>query len=493
MAVMPTHIYLAGEVREMDRRAIEEHQIPGYTLMYRAAECAFRTLRKRWPRARRVLVLCGAGNNAGDGYVVGRIARGEGLQVSVASLFDPAKLTGDAQIAWQTYRDSGGETIEWSPDLLEEADVVVDAILGTGLTRPLSGRALEIVAQVNSSGKPVLAIDVPTGLNADTGRVMGGAIRATVTVTFVGLKLGLYTGAGPAHTGEIVFDGLGIPGGLANEVPHAGRRISEALIKKILPRRRKDAHKGDFGHVLVVGGGAGMPGAAALAGAAALRVGAGKVTVAAWPDNVAAIGGVRPELMCRGVREGGDIADLARQADVIALGPGLGQDDWAQALFDACLTAGRPLVIDADGLNLLAKTNARSEDWILTPHAGEAARLLKVSPQDVQDERCLSLAKILERYGGVAVLKGAGSLVGRVGEVPWVCDRGNPGMATAGMGDVLTGVIAGVLAQCANQFDAARVGTFVHSAAGDVVAREGQRGLIAGDVIEALRTWVNPN
>ena len=488
---LPVRIYRSAQVRELDRLAIEELGIPGYTLMYRAGEAAFRALRRRWPRSRSLLILCGAGNNAGDGYVLARIARSKGMDVTVAALVDPEKLTGDAQIAWETYHASGGAVTEWEPEMLGKADVIVDAILGTGLARPLSDKPRELVDAVNAAGASVLAIDIPTGLHADTGRVMGAAIVADMTITFVGLKLGLYSGDAINHVGKIEFDDLGIPVQLTQRMPCAGRRIAEAHVIEALPPRPRTSHKGQNGHVLVVGGNTGMGGAAILAGSAALYTGAGRVTVATRPANVPAIHAARPELMCRGVGSAKDLESLLAAVDVAAIGPGLGTDDWAREMYRAIIDSDKPKVLDADALNLLAESPVKRDDWVLTPHPGEAARLNGGDVAHIQHDRFAAVAALLEKYGGTVVLKGAGSLVGHVGEAAWICDRGNPGMASPGMGDVLTGIIAAVAAQSGDLVAAARCGVFVHAAAGDDAARRGERGLIASDLFKHLATWVN--
>lgn len=491
MKDLPLRIYRASQVRELDRLAIEEHEIPGYTLMYRAGEAALSLLRKRWPWARRILVLCGAGNNAGDGYVLARLAQAERLHVMVVALFDPAKLHGDARIAWDTFHAAGGQVMDWDERLLEGAEVVVDAILGTGLTRPINGRSADLIHAVNRSGRPVLALDIPTGLCADTGNPLGAAIRADATITFVGLKLGLYTGEGLEYAGEVHFDDLGVSALLGDAQPCAGQRIDRALVRKLLPRRRRTAHKGEYGRVLCVGGGPSMPGAIRLTAEAALHAGAGLVTVATHPDHVGIVAGARAELMCHGVRDADDLAPLCEASDVIAIGPGLGRDAWAQGLFEVAQAAQRPLIVDADALNLLAQSPRRRDDWVLTPHPGEAGRLLRTEASGVQQERLGAVGRLLERYGGVIVLKGAGTLVGHVGDVPSICVHGNPGMAAPGMGDVLTGVIAGVAAQARNLFDSACVGVLVHALAGDDAARGGERGMLASDLFPHVRKWVN--
>lgn len=492
MRDLPSKIYRAAQVRQIDGLAIEGG-IPGYTLMCRAGKAALSELSRRWPKAKRLLILCGAGNNAGDGYVVARLGLESGYKPLVAALMNPEGLTGDARLAWQTYVQAGGRVVEWDSDLMAASDVVVDGILGTGIQRPLTGRPKQVVECINTTQLPVMALDVPTGLDADTGHVLGSAINADVTVTFVGLKLGLYTGAAWEHTGDIVFDDLDISASIRDSVHFAGTRIDENLIPQVLPQRKRIAHKGDCGRVLLIGGGDGMPGAIRLAGEAALFAGAGTVTVATRPEHVNTIVTCRPEIMCRGVSQGRDLDALLQRTDVVAIGPGLGQEKWGAELLRRVLDMPLlPLVVDADALNLLAKNPVKRSNWVLTPHPGEAARLLASDIGSVQQDRLGAVARLLEVYGGVVVLKGPGTVVARAGEGPWVCDRGNPGMAAPGMGDVLTGTIAGIAGQCGDLFDAARVGVFVHGASGDDgAAISGERGLIASDLFPHLVRWVN--
>ncbi len=486
--------YLPAQVREMDRTAIQDLGIPGYTLMCRAGEASFRLARSRFPNARHWLILCGAGNNAGDGYVIARLARAAGFDVSVAALHDPQQLAGDAATAWRTFRDGGASVVQLSQELLQRADLVVDAMLGTGLDRPLEGQYRHAVEAVNESGRAVLAVDIPTGLHGATGEVLGCAVQARLTATFVGLKQGFFLGEGPDHTGEILLDDLGIPAAALGHVGPTLRVFGSAELGRLLPARRPTSHKGRFGHVLVVGGNHGMGGAARMAGEAALRAGAGLVSVATRPGNVAAITGNRPELMCHGIEDARGLAALLGRASVLALGPGLGQDDWARQLWSRCLDAGLPTVIDADGLNLLAEGPQRAGNWILTPHPGEAARLLGMATSAVQRDRLGAVTALSSRYGGVAVLKGRCTLIARSGDLPYVIAAGNPAMATAGMGDVLTGLIAGLLAQAASgdALRSAAAGAYVHAMAGDAAAAGATRGLVATDLFAHLRPWLNP-
>jgi ADP-dependent NAD(P)H-hydrate dehydratase / NAD(P)H-hydrate epimerase len=494
MHPLPAGLFTAAVVRALDRRAIEQFDLPGYELMTRAGHATLNALRHRWPAARSVAVFCGPGNNGGDGYVVARIARAQGLLAHVVAVADPAGLQGDARHAFEEFAAAGGSTEPWhaSSQALVAGDVVVDAIFGTGLARPVAGPAADCIDRINAANRPVVAVDIPSGLHADTGHVLGHAVRADLTVTFIGRKLGCYLADGPDHAGAIVFDDLAVPLATYDHCTPALQLLDESVVAAALPRRGRTAHKGLAGHVLVVGGAPGMGGAARLAGEAALRAGAGLVSVATHPQSLSSLA-ARPELMTVALTEAADLEQALHRATIVAIGPGLGQSSWSRALFDLVLASHKPLIVDADALNLLAATPARREHWVLTPHPGEAARLLQSSAAAVQRDRCAALRELQARFGGTVVLKGAGSLVQGGGGAGWLCDRGNPGMAVAGMGDVLTGVIAGIAAQCGDIELAARAGVFVHASAGDRNAQSGgERGLLASDVIEQLRVGVNP-
>lgn len=495
MQPLPALVYPTAAVRAADRYAIEVLGIPGYTLMTRAGEAALTALRSQWPLARRLLVLAGPGNNGGDGYVVARFARAAGLDVTVAA---PAGLpaSGDAARAAADWSAAGGTVLPWTATLLERADLVVDALLGTGLARTVGAPLAEVVGALNASGRPLAALDVPSGLDSDTGEVRGVAVRAALTVTFVGLKPGLFLGSGPEHVGRLICDDLDVPPDAFAGAAPALRRIPESDLRALLPRRARTAHKGVNGRVLVVGGGPGMPGAVRLAGEAALRAGAGLVTIATWPVHAAALAAGRPELICLPAETPADIASALAAADVVAVGPGLGRTPWATRLLGAVWDSSKPLIVDADALNALAERPTKRAHWCLTPHPGEAARLLGLDIGAVQADRLAAARALASRYGGVAVLKGAGTLVAAGEAAPWVCERGNPGMAAAGMGDVLTGVIAAIAAQQPDALAAlgaaAAVGVLVHAQAGDLAARGGERGILASDLIAQLPACVNP-
>ena len=488
---LPIALYSTSQVRAIDARAIEMG-VPGYTLMKRAGEAALRYLRQRWPTAHRIVIVCGAGNNGGDGFVLGRFAQAAGLTVAVLSAVAPEKLRGDARQACDDFKASGGSLRPFAAERLAEGDVIVDALLGTGLQGEVRAELAEAIHAINASDQPIFALDVPSGLDSDTGMPHGETVRADCTVTFVGLKTGLFTGDGPEFAGTVTFDDLELaPPDSATFKPRL-ERIVDAEIQRALPRRRRAANKGDFGRVLIVGSGTGMPGASRLAGEACLRVGAGLVTVAVAPENVAAIAAGRPELICLPLADPNALVEAVDRADILAIGPGLGRTPWARAALDIVLRSEKATVVDADALNLIAETKCRARDnWILTPHPGEAGRLLGISTRETQGDRLRALDRLTERYGGTVVLKGAGTLVGSKGHISGLCERGNPGMASAGTGDVLTGTIAGILAQCRDIWLATRVGVLVHAMAGDAAARTGERGLLAGDVARELHTCVN--
>jgi NAD(P)H-hydrate epimerase len=490
MHQLPHHLYRADQVRELDRIAIEEQGILAAVLMERAGAAAFDALRAHFSDARTIAVVCGPGNNGGDGYVIARLARAAGLSVTVHAL-QPTR-GGAAAEAASRLRTSGASLAIYTGHALDGYDVIVDAIVGTGLDRELEGVYRDAVEAINASGSAVVAVDIPSGLHADSGRVLGVCVRADLTVTFIGLKQGMFTGAGRRHCGAIEYDSLGVPETVFARVDPAALRLSFDALKSLLGPRPADANKGDFGHVLVVGGDYGMMGAAVLAGEAALRTGAGLVTVATRAHHAAVVSASRPELMARGVEGAPDLAPLLERASVVAVGPGLGRSEWAQRLLGAVLESRLPLVADADALNLLAVEPINRDNWVITPHPGEAARMLQCAVADVERDRFRTVRDLQARHGGAVVLKGAGSLVCTPDGVIGVCDAGNPGMASGGMGDALTGVIAALMAQGVSLADAAGLGTVVHAEAGDRAAAQGERGLIASDLIAELRAVANP-
>lgn len=479
-------------MRALDRAAIDGG-IPGLTLMQRAGSAAWRLLRARWPAAGRIVVVCGPGNNGGDGWVVAELARRDGLTPVVVALGDHMVLGADAAAA-RTAALAADVAVSTSLDALAEAEVIVDGLFGIGLTREVQGEyraAIEAMNAGASRGVPLLALDIPSGLHADTGAVLGLAVRATATVTFIALKRGLVTGMAAEHVGALSVDALGTSPAIRQGIAVAARRVTARTRAALLPPRARAAHKGSHGHVLVVGGAPGYAGAARLAAEAALRTGAGLVSAAVHPACAAHLNLGRPEIMVHAVDGPRTLAPLLKRATVVAIGPGLAQDDWGAALFGAVCDVDLPRVLDADALNLLARDAQRRADWVLTPHPGEAARLLQCNTRDIAADRYAAAAALVARYGGVSVLKGAGSIVCGEEGVDVVAG-GNPGMASGGMGDVLTGVIAALRAQGLSAFDAASHGAALHAAAADAAAYAGgERGLLASDLFDPLRRSVN--
>ncbi len=489
---LPNALYRAEQVRALDACAIGEFGIPGARLMSTAGEQAYRLLRETWPGAKDVTVLCGTGNNGGDGFVLAALALRDGLKVRVLQLGDPGRIGGDAAQMMHAYREAGG-VHESYRGLPADTQVLVDALLGTGLERQVSGDWASAIDTMNRHPAPTLAIDIPSGLHADSGVILGTAVRAEASISFIGLKQGMFTGKGPDCCGEIHFSGLDVPARVYSREILSARRIDWRKQAGFVEPRERSAHKGAFGHVLVIGGAPGFSGAARMAGEAALRCGAGLVSLATHPAHAALLNLNRPELMCHAVETPAQLEPLLPRADVLAVGPGLGRSAWGAALLQAALDAGKPLVVDADGLNWLAENPCRKSEWVLTPHPGEAARLLACSVAEVEADRFSAVWKLQQKYDGCVVLKGAGSLIQAGGKrPPAVCSDGNPGMAGGGMGDVLTGLIAGLLAQGWDQEQAAESGVCLHAAAADLAAAEsGERGLLATDLFPFVRRLMN--
>jgi len=494
---LPSDLYLAAQVRELDRVTIEDHGIPGSQLMARAGKTALRILRHHWPEAQRYNIVCGVGNNAGDGYVLARLARAEGYKARVFQVGEVSRLRGDAKTAYEAFLSSGGTPLPFSEGCLAGADINVDALLGTGLTGEVRSPFREAIAAINLAKLPTLSIDIPSGLCADTGTPLGEAVRAEVTVTFIGLKLGLFTGEGPAYAGKVLFSDLKVPEEVYHSVRPCAQRLSlESLSKKWLSPRKRTAHKGNFGHVLVIGGAPGYAGAARLASEAAARVGAGLVSLATHPNHAAQITAFRPEIMAHAAADPKDLVDLLKRATVLVLGPGLSSSDWGVALWKVAMASNLPIVLDADALNLLAATQDQEflprSHWVFTPHPGEASRLLGKTAAQVQNNRTAALADLIQKYGGTWVLKGAGTLVSNDQNLIGVCSVSNPGMASGGMGDVLSGVIGGLLAQGIPAPEAAQLGVCLHAEAAVLASREGERGMLASDLMPYLRRLANP-
>jgi len=477
---VPRALYTAAQVRELDRCAIEDCGIDGYALMQRAGAAAFRLLRLRWPGARRIAVFCGGGNNGGDGLVIARLARAAGLEAVVGLGREPAALAGAAARAWADWAADGGGAHALAAVDPGAVDVVVDALLGTGLDRAVRGSVAEAIARINEAGRPTLAVDLPSGLQADTGTVLGDAVRAAATISFIGAKRGLYTADAPEHTGPVFLDDLDVPPAVFADAGAVVRYLGDAADVPPVPQRRPCAHKGEAGHVLIAGGNHGYAGAARMAGETALRCGAGLVSVATRAAHAPALAAARPELMAHGIEDPAQALPLLlERASVIAIGPGLGRDGWARAALRRVLGAQkRPRVLDADALNLLAEHSGAvhlEPTDVITPHPGEAARLLDTETAEVQADRFAAVSALRARLGCTVVLKGAGTVIAPAdGGALDLLPQALGAMAVGGMGDVLTGVIAALMGQGLASADAARLGVWLHAAAATRLARAGQ-------------------
>jgi hydroxyethylthiazole kinase-like uncharacterized protein yjeF len=479
----PVALYSAAQMRALDARLIAAGT-PGFELMHRAAHAAWRALRKHWPDARAVSVLVGGGNNAGDGYLLAALAQRAGWNVQVLSLAAAHTLRGDAALACAEAVAAHVPMAAWQASTALFG-VLVDGLLGTGLSDAVRAPYMQVIEQINASGLPVLALDLPSGLCADTGAELGVAVRAELTVSFIGLKVGLFTGDAPDLIGRLVFDDLQAdPTLLAQQSATAQRLAASSL--PCLAARSRTAHKGRFGHLLVVGGDRGFGGAALLTAQSALHCGAGMVSLATRSEHVVAALARQPEVMVHGVASANQLLAMAAKADVLVIGPGLGQEAWGRSLLSAAAQQAIGQVWDADALNLLAGSAVRvPKDALLTPHPGEAARLLGLSIAQVQADRPAAALALAARYQAVVVLKGAGSVIAAPDGRLALCDRGHPAMAGAGFGDVLAGVIGALRAQHLAAFEAACLGVWLHARAGELCGAAG-RGLAAGTLLATI-------
>jgi len=487
-----TPVYLTAEVRRIETAAAALPDHP--QLMERAGLAAAELARElAGSTGKPVLVLAGPGNNGGDAFVIARHLRQWWFNVSVVFSGDEHKLSPDAASALAAWRAAGGTLLDAMPPQ-QDWSLIIDGLFGIGLQRDVAGRHAELIAAANHSGVTILAVDVPSGLDSDTGRVLGCAMRARHTITFIGLKPGLLTLDGPDYCGYIHLHTLGLAAPAL--LPAHGTVIGDAVLGHALKPRPLNAHKGNFGSVGIIGGARGMVGAALLAGRAALKLGAGRTYVGLIADDAPLLDVNQPELM---LRSADDVLKLDHLS-CLAVGPGLGQSPDAAVHLKRALAAPLPLVIDADGLNLIALDEKlkyilkqRDTDTLLTPHPAEAARLLGCATGDIQHDRVAAACRIARELNSAVVLKGAGSICAFPDHTWAINTSGNPGMASAGMGDVLSGIIAALLAQGADAHMALHAGVYLHGAAADacVSSGKGPVGLTASEVMDAARVLIN--
>jgi NAD(P)H-hydrate epimerase len=489
-------------MRDFDAHVIGACKVPGIVLMENAGRGAADAIEERALRGKarggRVVVVCGGGNNGGDGFVVARHLRGRGADVEVFAAVEPARLHGDARANHDAYVGVGGSVMTLvaaaKPTFaaaIARADVVVDALFGTGLDRPLVGEMVALVAMMNAAAATKVAIDVPSGIDADTGGTLGASFRADLTVTFAHPKIGLLTPQGAIAAGTVRVADIGVPGLLGPALTPAAEILEPADVARLLPARPLDDQKYKAGSVAVFAGAGGKVGAALMVARAALRAGAGLATIASWEESAPIVRGRVTEemvaVLARGAGLGASLEAALDRKKAIVVGPGFGTDGDARAAVNALLDRWKgPAIYDADALTLHAAAPegfARSAvPCVLTPHVGEAARLLGTTSEVVDGDRFTAARTLATRARAVVVLKGAYTLIAEPGGRVVVNPSSCPALATAGSGDTLAGIVGALLCQL-SPFDAACAGVFIHAAAGEAwSAAHGDRGLLASEI-----------
>ena len=488
---IPHSVWPADWLRQSEKQAANILGITLYELMLRAGEAAFQVAREQYPAAHHWLIVCGAGNNGGDGYVVARLCQAVGIKVTLLAMEGNKPLPEEAKQARQAWLNAGGLPHSEQAPWPESFDLIIDGILGTGLTDAPRPDVAALISLINNHPAPVIALDIPSGLLAETGATPGAVVQADHCVTFITLKPGLLTGRARDVVGELHHAGLGLESWLQLNPAPVMRFDSENLTHWLKPRR-PTSHKGDNGRLVIIGGDRGTAGAIRLAGEAAVRSGAGLVRVMTRFENSFPLLAARPELMVHELTPE-SLDEALDWADIVAIGPGLGQKNWGQEALKQVEKSDKPMLWDADALNLLAIRPEKRQNRIITPHPGEAARLLNCSVSSIERDRLQSARQLVKQYGGIVVLKGAGTIVASEHQLA-IIDVGNAGMGSGGMGDVLSGIIAALLAQKLTLFEAACAGCVAHGAAADVIARKtGTRGMLASDLFSALYPFINPD
>ena len=488
-------LFTAKSVRELDRLAIEEQGIPGIVLMKRAGRAVLSELLDAFGAPSLLSVFCGSGNNGGDGYIVAALAAEKNIAVRCFEM--GGSLSADTALAKQFAEQANVSFYAIDKDIELDQGVVVDSLLGTGFSGDLRQPCADVIRLINESGLPVVAVDIASGLNSDTGAVHSIAVQADITLTFIGAKQGLFSGRGPAVSGEVIYDSLDVEDDIFQQVDASAELMDLHDLLEQLPEPEVDAYKTQRGHSMVVGGDHGFGGAAIMAAEACLKVGAGMASVATRPEHVAGVLARQPEIMACGVTSGQQLEPLLEHPTVLVVGPGLGRSPWSEQLMQKAVAANLPMVIDADGLNILAEGRVvpkpDGSQWVLTPHMGEAARLLGLTVAEIQADRFSAVAQLQQKYNAVVLLKGPGTLISSPQGAPIkVCPYGNPAMATAGMGDILSGIIGGLMAQGLSPQLATELGCCLHSSAADLAAAEkGARGMVASDLLPYIRDLLN--
>jgi len=481
MYKIPMLLYDTKTVYEMDRAAVVTDGLKEIELMRRAGQRVWQEISARWPEVSCVTIFAGSGNNGGDAYVIALAAKAGGVDVQLISQGDLANQSETSAYFREQWQAAGAEILPWKQQEIR-GEVIVDGLLGIGLTRELDKNWQSLIHSINKKSAIRVAIDIPSGLNANNGMAQPCAVNADLTVTFIGAKTGQLLADGPDFCGELVFDDLGTSSRIGEDQVPALIVLDRSNIK--LPAKRKhNSHKNAFGHLLVIGGDKGMVGAVSLAAQAALRSGAGLVTALVHPDCANSLSAIS-ELMVLGWDS---LDQKLEQADVILVGPGLGASQAARDCLEKIQACKKPVVVDAGALDADFLHALASDQVVVTPHPGEAARLLSMQSAEIQSDRLLASQQLADRFGMVSVLKGSGSIVQQAGSIPAINIQGNPGMASAGMGDVLAGMIAALLGQGLSPFDAAKTAVLVHAlGAEDYAADNDETGLIASDIVHRI-------
>ncbi len=500
-------VYTATQVLQNEALVAKNLGIAMPDLMAQAGAAAFKQIRQCWPKLHSMLVVCGKGNNGGDGFVIARLADDFGIKVTVLLLNEPVRQS-NAHLAYQALHFSGvtiirqNESSSYDPEQVINSfsgELIVDAIFGIGFHGQLSGDIKALITLINRHSAMKFSVDIPSGLSATTGNVESIAVHADVTITFIVLKQGLLTALAANYIGELFLDDLNLGQAFITYVDiHSKQNSSDVIYcqgRADLPKLAKrlpTSHKGNIGLVLAIGGNIGMPGAIRLAAEAALRCGAALLAVSCHQQNQSLVFNGRPELMlAASSAQELSRSEVIKKAKVLIVGPGLGRDNWAEQMVALAFTQSKPCVIDADALHFLAERNLNNSRWVLTPHPKEAAMLLHCSVEEIEADRFAAVKAIAKKYGGICLLKGAGSLISD-GEQTWINSSGNAGMASGGMGDVLSGIIAALLLQMPDTFQAVRLACYIHGAAADRIAeKNGQRGMLASDLFAELQSLVN--
>ena len=496
-------LYTTSEAKKIDGLAIKEKSVTSYSLMEKASKFSYKAIKSRWPEIENMIVFCGKGNNAGDGYLLASIAQEYGMKVIIVQAESAQKMSLAATKALNLSKSLKVKIISLKElkklKITKNKTIIIDALLGIGINGPVKEKMHLAIKKINSLGKnnPVVSLDMPSGICADTGNILGIAVEADLTLSFIGLKRGLYTSEERSCSGEILLDHLDVKSKIRSRIKSNSFLInSEKSLSKLI-NRRINSHKGDYGHVLIIGGDKGFGGAAILAAKCAAMSGSGLVSLATRTEHVTASLNTCPEVMVKGVDSGQDLESYLNSPNVIVLGPGLGTNAWAEQMmqqtFIACKKRNLPLVMDADALNIMTSLKLKvmtPHKLVITPHPGEAARLLKKNVLEIEKDRFKSAKQLSQKFNSVTVLKGSGTIVCSNNKLRFgVCESGNPGMASGGMGDILSGLIGSFIAQGLNLIEATETAVELHSASADIASLDlGELGLLASDVINTIRT-----